>query len=151
METKEYNDYVKRWEKYWKREEEYYQKRAEYVREDKDYLIPALDKRYGHGSINSPYQFGPFTIIRDQADLLNPNFILPGYDYPFCQHPNTDHNIPLYFGKKLWSEIERCEGVVIGYAYDAYDDYIQIKLDTGEIRNIIVNSIYKVEGYDSNV
>jgi hypothetical protein len=145
METKEYNYYVKRWKKYWKREEEYYTKRAEYVREDKDYLIPALDKRYGHGSIDSPYQFGPFTIIRDQADLLNPNFILPGYDYPFCQHPNTDHNIPLYFGKILSSELEKCEGEVIGYAYDAYDDYIQIRLDTGEIRNIMVNSHYKVE------
>ena len=145
METKEYNNYVERWEKYWKREEEYYQKRAEYVREDKDYLIPALDKRYGHDKLDSSYQYGPFTIIRDQADLLNHNFILPGYDYPFCQHPNTDHNIPLYFGKILRSELEKCEGEVIGYAYDAYDDYIQIRLESGEIRNIMVNSHYKVE------
>ena len=144
METEEYNEYVGRWEKYWKREEEYYQKRAEYVRENKDYLLPALDKRYGHDGFNH-MMFGPFTIIHDPADLLNHNFILPGYDYSFCQHPNTDHNIPRYFGKKLWSDLEKCEGIVIGYAYDAYDDYIQIRLDTGEIRNIMVNSHYRVE------
>ena len=145
METKEYNDYVERWEKYWKREKEYYEKRREYIRDEKEYLLPALDERYGHDKIDSPYQFGPFTIIHDQADLFNHNFILPGYDYPFCQHPNTDLNIPKYFGKKLWSDLEKCEGEVIGYAYDAYDDYIQIRLDTGEIRNIMVNSHYKVE------
>ena len=144
METKEYNKYVEKWEKYWKREEEYYEKRAEYIREDKDYLIPALDKRYGHDNLNS-LQFGPFTVIRNQADLLNHNFILPGYDYPFCQRLNTDPKIPLYFGKKLWSELEECGGIVIGYAYDAYDDYIQIRLDTGMVKNILVNSIYKVE------
>ena len=144
VETKEYNEYVRRWDKYWKQEKEYLEKRAEYIREDKEFLLDALDKRYGHDSFN-PRQFGPFTIIRDQADLLNHNFILPGLDLPFCQYPNTDHNIPHYFGKKLWSELEKCEGEVIGYAYDAYDDYIQIRTDTGEIRNIIVNSHYKVK------
>ena len=123
MNTKEYNNYVERWEKYWKREKEYYEKRMEYIRDEKEYLLPALDERYGQGRFDSPYQFGPFTIIRDQADLMN-------------------HK---YFGKKLWSDLEKCEGEVIGYAYDAYDDYIQIRLDTGEIRNIIVNSHYRVE------
>ena len=145
METKEYNKYVERWDKYWKREKEYYQKREEYIREEKEYLLPELDKRYGHGKLDSPYQFGPFTVIRDPSDLLNHNFILPGYDYSFLQHPNTDLNIPSYFGKILRSDLEKCEGEVIGYAYDAYDDYIQIRLDTGEIRNIMVNSHYKVK------
>ena len=144
METKEYNDYLEKWDKYWKKEKEYYLKRTEFIQEGKEYLLPDLDKRYGHDGSCS-LQFGPFTVIRDQADLLNHNFILPGYDYSFLQHPNTDLNIPLYFGKRLWSELEKCEGEVIGYAYDAYDDYIQIKTDTGEIRNIMVNSYYKVE------
>ena len=144
METKEYNKYVERWDKYWKREKEYYQKREEYIKEEKEYLLPELDKRYGHDGSCS-LQFGPFTVIRDQADLLNHNFILPGYDCSFCQLSNTDLNIPSYFGKRLWSDLEKCEGEVIGYAYDAYDDYIQIRTDTGEIRNIMVNSHYRVE------
>ena len=142
METKEYNDYLEKWDKYWKKEKEYYLKRAEFIQEEKEYLLPDLDKRYGHDGLCS-LQFGPFTVIRDPFDLLNPNFILPGYDHSFLQHPNTDPQIPLYFGKRLWSDLEKCEGVVIGYGYDAYDDYIQIRLDTGEIRNILVNSKYE--------
>jgi hypothetical protein len=58
---------------------------------------------------------------------------------------NLGKKLSKYFGKKLWSDLEKCEGEVIGYAYDAYDDYIQIRLDTGEIRNIMVNSHYRVE------
>lgn len=139
METQEYNNYVERWKKYWKREKEYYEKRMEYIRDEKEYLLPDLDERYGHGKIDSPYQFGPFTIIRDQADLLNHNFILPGLDSSFLDLTNTDKNIPFYFGKKLLVG-GLVEGIVVGYGYDAYDDYIRVQDDNGKIKNILVNS-----------
>ena len=144
METKEYNEYQKKWEKYWKDEDVYYERRAEYIREGKEWKLEKLDKDFGHSCFNAR-QFGPFTLITDPSDLLNHNFILPGYTHSFYGHPNTDHAIPTYFGKRLWSELDSVEGVVVGYGYDAYDDYIQIRLDTGELKNILVNSKYTVK------
>ena len=120
MEQKEYNSYVERWKKYWKDEKIYYEERRKLVirsdaGENVEKEFKKLDKRFGHGDLFSSKQYGPFTVIKDKADLLNPNFI--------C-------------------ELDNCIGTVIGYSYDAYDDYIMIELENGAIKNIMVNSHY---------
>ena len=145
METKEYERLCERWEEWKKRETVYWNKRREYIRTGKEYLLDKLDKDYGHDGFNS-LQFGPHTIIDNPADLLNPNFILPGVNLPFCQLKNTDQNIPLYFGKTLCSELMKCEGIVTGYSYDSSDDYIRIRLENGKEHFIITNSHYHIKG-----
>ena len=151
MEQKEYNRYVKRWKKYWEDEKVYSEERKKLVirsdsGENVEKEFKKLDKRFGHGDLFSSKQYGPFTIIKDRADLLNPNFILPGMDKPFCDLENPDKKIPDYFGKKIVSELDKDYiGIVIGYSYDAYDDYIMIEREDGSIRNILVNSHYYLE------
>ena len=147
MEQKEYNSYVERWKKYWKDEKIYYEEKRKLVirsdaGENVEKEFKKLDKRFGHGDLFSSKQYGPFTVIKDKADLLNPNFILPGLDCSFYEKKNTDKKIPEYFGKKIVSELDNCIGTVIGYSYDAYDDYIMIELENGAIKNIMVNSHY---------
>lgn len=133
METKDYNRELKNWKEWFEREKEYERRREE------------LDKEFGHDGFN----FGPYTIITDPSDLLNPDFILPGLNLPFSKISNTDQKIPSYFGKRLKSELDGTEGVVIGYGYDAFDDYIQIRKDDGKEVGILVNSRYDINEYQN--
>ena len=142
VKTENYNNYVERWSRWWKREGEYWEKRREFVERDaSDEEFRELDIEYDKAGPNSEY-FGPYTIIDDPRDLLNPNFILPGMDSSFLSLTNTDRRIPEYFGKRIYSEIENISGIVIGYGYDAGDDYIIIRDDFGKEHHIIVNSHY---------
>ena len=138
MDKDYYKVCIKRWEKYRKDLKTYTDKRKELVEKN------ASDKEFSE--LDSKFNiFGPFTIIRDPNDLLDPNFFLPGYDSTFLNLKNTDHKIPEYFGKTLHSEYDDDSGVVVEYAYDAYDDYIGILSDSGKIKYILVNSRYRVD------
>ena len=148
MEQKEYNRYVKRWKKYLEEEKIYCEERRKLVvrsdsGENVEREFEKLDKRFGRDFFGGR-RFGPYTVIKDALDLLNPNFILPGFNVPFCDLSNTDKNIPSYFGKKLYSDLEEKEGIVIGYSYDAYDDYIIIETEDNKIVNVMVNSHYHI-------
>ena len=122
MDKDYYKVCIKRWEKYRKDLKTYTDKRKELVEKN------ASDKEFSE--LDSKFNiFGPFTIIRDTNDILDPNFILPGE----------------YFGKTLHSEYDDDSGVVVEYAYDAYDDYIGILSDSGKIKYILVNSRYRVD------
>ncbi len=144
MKAEKYLEYEKRWEEYRKKQLEYFDRKRKLVKEDApEKKFRDLEKEFGYEGLSSAW-FGPYTIIEDPKDLIDPNFILPGYGIPFCEMKNTDHNIPEYFGKRLWSEIEHTEGTVIAYGYDAGDDYIIIRTDEGKIVNVIVNSKYRL-------
>ena len=146
MKKEEYDRYVERWNKYWEREKIYWETRRKWVKEEDKHSeaeFERLDKDFGHDGFNA-LQFGPYTIIEDPADLLNPAFILPGFNIPFCEMKNTDHNIPSYFGKTLKSELTGEVGTVVAYGYDSHDDYIIIEMEDGKKSSIIVNSHYVV-------
>jgi len=144
VKAEKYLEYERQWEEYGKKQVEYFERRRKLVEEDaSEKKFKDLKKEFGYEGLSSSW-FGPYTIIDDPKDLIDPNFILPGYGIPFCKMENTDHKIPEYFGKRIRSEIENTEGVVIAYGYDAGDDYIIIKTDDGRVVNVIVNSKYQL-------
>lgn len=158
MEQKLYQEYLKKWDTWLKDEEAYFKKKKQLVaRNAPKKEFDKLDKFYGHDGFNTR-QFGPWTVIYDKEDLLNPEFILPGGNKSFCQLKNTDQNIPSYWGKRIFDE-HRNEivGRVIGYGYDSGDDYIIARddndVDKGVKREIcvMVNSHYKILEDDENL
>jgi len=106
-------------------------------------LKDALDKRYDHIRL----YVGPWTEITDPEDiklLYTSGFILPGDDIPFIQkHGYND--LKEAYGKRVVSELgkEYC-GKVIGYGYDALDDYLVVINDMGHKVFLILNSRYEI-------
>ena len=150
MEKELYKNYCRAWDKFLKDENDYYFHKSRIISLDLDIdiesdLVDKIEERYGHSGFNAR-QFGPWTEILDKDDLIDPNFILPGRGRSFQEMTNTDKNIPSYWGKFIYSEFDKCSGIVIGYGYDFGDDYILIeKLEEGGKKSsIMVNSPYKV-------
>lgn len=150
MEKDLYQRYCADWNRYYKDENDYYFHKSRIISLDLDMelesdLVDEIEEKYGHSGFNAR-QFGPWTEILDKNDLTDPNFILPGRGRSFQEMTNTDKDIPTYWGKFIYSELDECSGVVIGYGYDSGDDYILIeKLEEGRRKStIIVNSPYKV-------
>ena len=161
MEKELYNKYIKEWEEYSERSKEYYKKRKAIIdkyrdsdeslwkKEDKE--LDDLEKEYGWDGFN-PYQFGPWTVIDDSKDLKDPNFKLPGYNKSYSELKNAPKDLPNWFGlvaECVLSNNNR--GIIVGYGYDATDDYLVIKKSDGERSTIIMNSHYKVFGKDGEL
>lgn len=148
MEKEAYDKLVNDWAIYWSKESDYSLQRKIILQSKLGDLerdaLKRLEHFFGHNGFNSR-QFGPWTEIYDKEDLLDNSFILPGINRSFSALPNTDKNIPNYWGKYMAEESGGSNfGEVIGFGYDATDDYILIKLENGERSTILVNSCYKV-------
>ena len=150
MNKKEYDKEVRKWNKWAAEFEKYHIRKLQLIkelkgetREQHNEIERRLEAEFGKKDADMFY--GPWTKIYSLADLSNPEFILPGMSESFMARTYSAKDISAW-GKEIESELGKdFSGKVIGYAYDAYDDYIQIRLDTGEIRNIMVNSHYKVK------
>ena len=154
MEKELYKQYVKDWEEYKERSSEYYEKRLEIIKkyknsesfEEEEKELNILKKEYGWDGFN-PYQFGPWTIIDDPQDLRNSEFKLPGLNKAYCESNHYIEDLPNWFGLIAEDDLSKNnKGIIIGYGYDATDDYLVIKKSDGETSTIIMNSRYKVIG-----
>ena len=139
MKKEVYDKYCRDWKRWKENKVEYYNKLEELRKNPnatkKDFI--KLRERYGYTD-----SIGPWTVIDDPKDLLDPNFILPGFDKCFLDIENTDMNIPYYFGRR--AKDGEVEGVVVGYGYDSGDDYLVIEDDSGRRQTIMINSKYTI-------
>lgn len=131
----------------WKRWEESlnkYKKLVEEIGKDGkkfDELKEKLDKQFGVPCLF----YGPFTIITDLNILVNPDIILPGDTEPFAICREWSFlKLKEALGKIVESEPPGYKGRVIGYAYDAGDDYFVIRTESGEIKYVILNSHFTI-------
>lgn len=154
MEKELYKQYVKAWEEYKERSSEYYEKRLEIIKkyknnesfDEEEKELNILKKEYGWDGFN-PYQFGPWTVIEDPQDLRNSEFKLPGLNKAYCESNHYIKDLPNWFGLIAEDDLsENNKGIIIGYGYDATDDYLVIKKSDGKTSTIIMNSHYKVFG-----
>ena len=138
----------KRWEK-WNKSLELYAKAVKGLKkfekdlDDKKYtkLRDKIDDQYSATKLF----LGPFTIITDLNILTNPNIILPGDTKPFGVGREWSFSVvQRALGKTVKSEIRGYSGKVIGYSYDAGDDYLVIKTESGEIKHMIMNAPFTI-------
>jgi len=140
MNKKEYDREQEKWLKWAKEWERYTKRQNELVRKGVENADEILEKEFGKSSLEM--YFGPWTKIYDKTDLANPNFILPGQNTSLLSMSHGQ-GVVNAFGKVVESSDLKIHGRVIGYAYDAGDDYLII--DTGgEEKYLILNCQYKI-------
>ena len=140
MNKKEYDREQEKWLKWAKEWERYTKRQNELVRKGVENADEILEKEFGKSSLEM--YFGPWTKIYDKTDLANPNFILPGQNTSLLSMSHGQ-GVVNAFGKVVESSDLKIRGRVIGYAYDAGDDYLII--DTGgEEKYLILNCRYKI-------
>lgn len=140
MNKKEYEREQEKWLKWAKEWERYTKRQDELVRKDVENVDEILEKEFGKSSLEM--YFGPWTKIYDKTDLANPNFILPGQNTSLLSMSHGQGVVNV-FGKVVESPDLKIRGRVIGYAYDAGDDYLIV--DTGgEEKYLILNCRYKI-------
>lgn len=148
MEKETYDKLVNDWAIYWSNENDFSLQRKIILQSHLGDLevdaLKRLENFFGHNGFN-PRQFGPWTEIYDKEDLLDDSFLLPGFNKSFSAMFNSDKNIPNYWGKYIAEESGGSNfGEVIGFGYDATEDYILIKQENGLKSTISVNSGYTV-------
>lgn len=152
MKKEIYDKYVKAWDTWIKRTNEYFQKRTEIIKdktlseESQEKLLNTLAENFGRSGFTAEY-FGPWTEIRDVADLLNPEFILPGIGKSYSELQIAKDNIPENWGKIARDCYDsRRYGKIIGLGYDSGDYYLIIENpDTGEESTILMNTHYTID------
>ena len=148
MNKREYDKEIVKWGKYWETYMKYHDRKIElikklggYTQEECDKISEILKKEFGD---ELKLACGPWTKIYDQRDLMDPSFILPGMNESFTTKDYSQKVIDA-FGKTVMSDDAiPIEGRVIGYAYDALDDYLIVLDDNGKEQYLILNSHWKV-------
>ena len=149
MTTKEYNSEVKKWIKWDEECKRYTDRHKQLIKtiggrtlEECQEIKRILEAEFGN---ENDLWFGPWTKIYSVSDLMNPNFILPGMSESFLAKPYAEKVIEAW-GKEIESELgEDFNGKVVGYAYDAGDDYLIIDKGDGQEVYMILNSHWKIK------
>lgn len=153
MKKEVYDKYVEAWDTWRKRTDEYFKKRTEIIRdktlsdESQEKLLDILAENFGRGGFTAEY-FGPWTEIRDVADLLDPEFILPGIGKSYSELQIAKDDIPGNWGKiaRDCYEPSTRYGRIIGLGYDSGDYYLIVENpNTGEESTILMNTHYTID------
>ena len=150
MNKKEYDREVRKWNKWSEEFEKYHIRKLQLIkelkgetREQHEEIERRLEAEFGKKDADMFY--GPWTRIYSLADLSNPKFILPGMSESFMSRSYSAKVIGAW-GKEIESELgEDFNGKVIGYAYDAGDDYLIIDKGEGNEVYMILNSHWKIK------
>ena len=152
MNKSDYNKEVRKWVKWTDEFKRFHERHAQLLMSIKGNTKEELDKIENiiyqeFKTTSSKIFFGPFTRIYDVRDLSDPEFILPGQNYPFLSLDYSEKIIKA-FGKMVESEDLKIKGRVIGYAYDAGDDYLI--LDSGKEKEeyLILNCRWEIKEDD---
>lgn len=152
MNKTEYNREVRKWRKWADEFKRFNERQAQLLKSIKGNTKEELDKIENilyqeFKTTASEIFFGPWTKIYDVRDLSDPEFILPGQNYPFLSLDYSEKIIKA-FGKIVESKDLKVKGRVIGYAYDAGDDYLI--LDSGKEKEeyLILNSKWEIKEDD---
>lgn len=150
MNKKEYDKEVRKWNKWAVEFEKYHNRKMQLIeelkgetREQLNEIERRLEAEFGKKDADMFY--GPWTKIYSLADLSNPEFILPGMSESFMARTYSAKVISAW-GKEIESELGKdFSGKVIGYAYDAGDDYLIIDKGDGQEVYMILNSQWKIK------
>lgn len=139
-----WNRWAARWTEWANRKQQLIKTLGGHTLEECEEINRRLEKEFGCSE--TKIWEGPWTKIYDLRDLENPNFILPGLAHSFIQKPNSGEILKA-FGKTVVSDMgDNQTGVVIGYAYDAMDDYLILKTEEGKESYLLINTEYHILG-----
>lgn len=148
MNKKDYDKEVRKWNKWADEFEKYHIRKMQLIRDLKGETrkqCEEIDKKLEaeFGKKDADMFYGPWTKIYSLADISNPNFILPGMSESFMARSYSSEVISAW-GKDVESELGD-SGRVIGYAYDAGDDYLILDQGDGKETYMILNCHWKIK------